>query len=52
MPSFGEDFGQPQSTLAGLHTADVGMEGDFSSWEVISLGLEEPLPTQDVMAEL
>jgi hypothetical protein len=44
-------FGQTQQSQAGLPTTDLGLDADFS-WEMISLGLEEPLPTQDVMDEL
>lgn len=29
-----------------------GEEPEFNSWEMISLGLEEPLPPEDVMEEL
>lgn len=46
-----EGFGIPQSTEPGLCAAEPGLNGDFS-WEMISLGLEEPLPTQDVIDEL
>lgn len=30
----------------------TGGEPEFNSWEMISLGLEEPLPPEDVMEEL
>jgi hypothetical protein len=44
--------------LGGFHTSqtgftepDLGSGNDFS-WEMIGLGLEEPLPAQDVIDEL
>ncbi|KAL1857266.1 hypothetical protein Plec18170_003385 [Paecilomyces lecythidis] len=51
MPSLAGPFGQTQSDPAGLAAESMGFSGDFS-WEMISLGLEEPLPTQDVIDEL
>ncbi|GAD99366.1 hypothetical protein PVAR5_8081 [Paecilomyces variotii No. 5] len=51
MPSLGGPFGQSQSDPAGLAGDSMGFNSDFS-WEMISLGLEEPLPAQDVIDEL
>lgn len=33
-------------------TTTNGEESEFNQWEMISLGLEEPLPPEDVMEEL
>lgn len=51
MPSLTGAYGHPQPDPTGLPGENVGFNGDFS-WEMISLGLEEPLPTQDVVDEL
>lgn len=51
MPSLAGTFGQTQSGPTGLAGENMGFNGDFS-WEMISLGLEEPLPAQDVIDEL
>ncbi|KAJ9234881.1 transcriptional regulator family: Fungal Specific TF [Paecilomyces variotii] len=51
MPSLAGTFGQTQSGSTGLAGENMGFNGDFS-WEMISLGLEEPLPAQDVIDEL
>lgn len=42
---------QPQGSQNGASTTNSNFDHE-SSWEVISLGLEEPLPTQDVIDEL
>jgi hypothetical protein len=42
---------QSQGPQNGAPTANSNFDHE-SSWEVISLGLEEPLPTQDVIDEL
>ncbi|RAO65664.1 uncharacterized protein BHQ10_001676 [Talaromyces amestolkiae] len=42
---------QPQGSQNGASTTNSTFDHE-SSWEVISLGLEEPLPTQDVIDEL
>lgn len=49
--SLAQTFGQPQSDQPGLPGADLGYNGEFP-WEMVSLGLEEPLPAQDVIDEL
>jgi hypothetical protein len=47
----GGTFGQPKHGEPILPSADLGFN-DECSFEMISLGLEEPLPTQDVIDEL
>ncbi|KKA18058.1 C6 transcription factor Prf, partial [Rasamsonia emersonii CBS 393.64] len=47
----GASFEQTQQSQAGFPATDLGLDGDFS-WEMISLGLEEPLPPKDVTDEL
>ncbi|EED24272.1 C6 transcription factor Prf, putative [Talaromyces stipitatus ATCC 10500] len=42
---------QSQASQNGAPTTNSNLDAE-SSWEVLSLGLEEPLPTQDVMDEL
>ncbi|KUL91261.1 hypothetical protein ZTR_01741 [Talaromyces verruculosus] len=42
---------QPQGSQNAAPTTNSNFDPE-SSWEVISLGLEEPLPTQDVIDEL
>ncbi|GAM41592.1 hypothetical protein TCE0_042r14824 [Talaromyces pinophilus] len=42
---------QPQGSQNAAPTTNSNFDHE-SSWEVISLGLEEPLPTQDVIDEL
>lgn len=42
---------QPQGSQNGASITRSSFDHE-SSWEVISLGLEEPLPTQDVIDEL
>ncbi|KAK2755908.1 hypothetical protein FQN54_005704 [Arachnomyces sp. PD_36] len=44
-------FGDSQQTMPSLTDPSLGFGGDFS-WEMIGLGLEEPLPSQDVIDEL
>jgi hypothetical protein len=44
-------FGPPQPTQAFLPGAGL-YHSDTHTWDMISLGLEEPLPTQDVIDEL
>lgn len=44
-------FGQTQQSQAEFPATGLGLDGDFS-WEMISLGLEEPLPPKDVTDEL
>lgn len=38
--------------LFGMPKDPINPAGDFFSTELIALGLQEPLPTQDVMDEL
>ena len=51
MESLPGTFGQLQQGETALPDADLGLNNEFS-WEMISLGLEEPLPAQDVIDEL
>lgn len=44
-------FGDLNSTQINLPDNNITSGGDFS-WEMIGLGLEEPLPAQDVVDEL
>lgn len=46
-----EGLGLGQSTESSIPASQPGLNGDFS-WEMISLGLEEPLPRQDVIDKL
>jgi hypothetical protein len=46
-----EGLGLGQSAESSIPASQPGLNGDFS-WEMISLGLEEPLPRQDVIDEL
>lgn len=50
-------FWDPDTLTAGSAFVDLpqgtfGFDDPIMSWELISLGLEEPLPTDDVVAEL
>lgn len=49
--SLAQTFGQQPPGQPGLPGADLGFNGEFP-WEMVSLGLEEPLPAQDVVDEL
>jgi hypothetical protein len=42
---------QPALDMSNLNF-DAGITDDAYSWEMIGLGLEEPLPQQDVIDEL
>lgn len=44
-------FNDSQQTMPPLHDPTVGIAEEFS-WEMIGLGLEEPLPNQEVIDEL
>ena len=49
-PSTGPSAGQPSQILYPAPPTTQG--GGNSQWDLISLGLEEPLPSQDVIDEL
>lgn len=62
IPSFSNDMDISTTTLSGTGVQaqvnanyfpgpDADLWGNFE-WDMISLGLEEPLPTQDVVDEL
>lgn len=38
--------------ILGNNNEDIGGLGETFSWEMIGLGLDEPLPTQDVIDDL
>jgi len=42
----------PTADLFGMPKDPINPMGDFFSTELLALGLQEPLPTQDVMDEL
>lgn len=44
-------FGDSQQTMPPLGDPTLGISEEFS-WEMIGLGLEEPLPNQDVIDDL